>query len=479
MSYMKRFAGLVCAVAAIVFFASCSKDKESGSLSFNSPAVFLSAGQTVTVGFKSVNLQNLSVTNKPTGWAEPTIDVAAQTLTITAPATFDDDEVKTGSLVLAGTPKGGSSVSATLFVGVVESEDLSGKPANSYIVSKPDHNYLISAMHRGDIMAVLPASVDVVWQSKSGLIQYTELREDGKVSFYVGADSDDEKKIKEGNAVIGAYDAGGTLIWSWHVWAADYDPEAEGGAVDFNGYSMMTRNLGALAADNSSVENILASYGLYYQWGRKDPFIGPSSYNAANGASASMYNGGGSRVYLRTAASSAETGTVAYAVQHPLTFITGVSGSENDWLWSAHSDDLWSASKKSAYDPCPYGWRVAPSAVFDGLKLVGAPTAADADKYGWGLTDPERGTSSLFIGAGRRRYDNSTILNVYNPVTVRSVAEEAQPWEGLYWTAGTLSGTKSPAFHFWFEKKTTGGGLENNVPYARANGMSVRCVRVQ
>ena len=74
---------------------------------------------------------------------------------------------------------------------------------------------------------------------------------------------------------------------------------------------------------------------------------------------------------------------------------------------------------------------------------------------------------------------NSTILNVYNPVTVRSVAEEAQPWEGLYWTAGTLSGTKSPAFHFWFEKKTTGGGLENNVPYARANGMSVRCVRVQ
>ena len=107
------------------------------------------------------------------------------------------------------------------------------------------------------------------------------------------------------------------------------------------------------------------------------------------------------------------------------------------------------------------------------------PTAADADKYGWGLTDPERGTSSLFIGAGRRRYDNSTILNVYNPVTVRSVAEEAQPWEGLYWTAGTLSGTKSPAFHFWFEKKTTGGALENNVPYARANGMSVRCVRVQ
>ena len=181
-----------------------------------------------------------------------------------------------------------------------------------------------------------------------------------------------------------------------------------------------------------------------------------------------MYNGGGSRVYLRTAASSAETGTVAYAVQHPLTFITGVSGSENDWLWSAHSDDLWSASKKSAYDPCPYGWRVAPSAVFDGLKLVGAPTAADADKYGWGLTDPERGTSSLFIGAGRHRYDNSTILNVYNPVTVRS-GREAQPWEA-FGPQGRCRVQKSPAFHFWFEKKATGGRPRKQRPHCQHVG---------
>ena len=116
------------------------------------------------------------------------------------------------------------------------------------------------------------------------------------------------------------------------------------------------------------------------------------------------------------------------------------------------------------------------------MLVKNTPEAGDADKYGWtlGWNDSE----SLFIGAGRRRYDNSSIQNLYAPAPdrtlgVRSTADEAQPWEGLYWTAGTLSGTKSPAFHFWFEKKTTGGGLENNVPYARANGMSVRCVRVQ
>lgn len=489
MSYMKRFAGLVCAVAAIVFFASCSKDKESGTLSFDSPAVFLSAGQTVTVGFTSVNLQNLSVTNKPTGWADPTIDAAAQTLTITAPASFDDDEVKTGSLVLAGTPKGGSSVSATLFVGVVSSITLDQGErrgaANSYIVSKPEHNYLFDAMHKGDgTSSLATASVDVVWQSKSGLIQYTELR-DGKVSFYVGADSDDEEKIKEGNAVIGAYDAGGTLIWSWHIWAVNYDPETS--AVLFNSYTMMDRNLGALNNDNSTTDKILASYGLYYQWGRKDPFIGPSSYNAANGSSASMYNSGGSRVYMKTEVSSADAGTMDYAVRNPLTFIVGVAGSEYDWLWSAHSDDLW-GDAKTVNDPCPYGWRVASPAVFDGLLIAGVPAAGDADKFGWTLG--KSGVESLFIGAGRRIYRHiqeddtqggGSIQNFYpTPIDkqVRSSALYNQPWVGYYWTTGTAAGTQSSAFYFWFDKSNpANSGVQNNTPQRRANGMQVRCVK--
>ena len=488
MSYMKRFAGLVCAVAAIVFFASCSKDKESGSLSFDSPAVFLSAGQTVTVGFKSVNLQNLSVTNKPTGWSEPTIDVAAQTLTITAPGSFDDDEVKTGSVVLAGSPKGGSSVSATLFVGVVDSKDMSAEPANSYIVNKPECNYLFDAMHKGDgTSSLATASVDVVWQSKSGLIQYTELR-DGKVSFYVGADSDDEEKIKEGNAVIGAYDAGGTMIWSWHIWAVNYDPDTAENQLTFNGYTMMNRNLGALNNDNSTTEKILASYGLYYQWGRKDPFIGPSSYNAANGASASMYNGGGSRVYMKTEVSSADAGTMDYAVRNPLTFIVGVSDSEYDWLWSAHSDGLWSDTK-TVNDPCPYGWRVAPSVAFDNLFIQNTPEAGDADKFGWTLYGPQSGPS-LFIGAGRRIYRHiqeddtqggGSIQNFYpTPIDkqVRSSALYNQPWVGYYWTTGTAAGTKSSALYFWFDKSNpANSSLENNTPQYRANGMQVRCVK--
>ena len=82
MNYMKRFAGLVCAVAAVVFFASCSKDKESGTIAFDSPAVFLNAGDAVTVGFSASNIESFSITGKPTGWRDPVIDAANRTITV-------------------------------------------------------------------------------------------------------------------------------------------------------------------------------------------------------------------------------------------------------------------------------------------------------------------------------------------------------------------------------------------------------------
>ena len=60
----------------------------------------------------------------------------------------------------------------------------------------------------------------------------------------------------------------------------------------------------------------------------------------------------------------------------------------------------------------------------------------------------------------------------------RNTATEAQPWEGLYWTTA-VSRTQAAALHFWFEKLDTSAGIENSVPYARANGLQVRCVKQQ
>lgn len=455
-------------LAAALLGTACSKDDEedTSTLAFVDPALYFSAaGDRETATFIADGVGDLYISAKPEGWDNVTLDAAARTVTVTAPAEFKENETAlSGSVVISGVSYMGSAKSATLFVGMVNTQDLSDKPANSYLVNEKTTHYTFDATRGGKIA---PASVGLIWQSAASLVQYLRL-DKGKVSFYVGADSEEEH-IHEGNALIGAYDASGALLWSWHIWAADYDPESD--VLSYaNGFQVMGRNLGAIDNANSTPEERVASYGLFYQWGRKDPFIGSASYRANSGTGATMYNAAGNRVYVTTAAASAETGTSDYARQNPLCFITGTSETGNDWLWTA-DDARWGASK-TENDPCPYGWKVAPQGAFTGLTIADTPKESDDDVFGWTLTDGS--VSSLYMGAGRRLYSNGSIQNIYIP---RTRADEAQPWEGLYWMAGSLAGRQSPALHFWFEKLNTSAGIRDAEPYARANGMSVRCVR--
>lgn len=473
---MKGFVRSVSAVLiAAVLVISCSKDKPTGSLSFDKPAVFLEAGGEATVGFApSANIASgsYSFTGVPAGWPSPYVDAAAQTITVVAPVEMNDETDESGSIVLTCTFDG-VTASATLFVGVVNQIDLNkannNKSANSYLATEPETNYLFDAMHKGDgVSALATTRVEVIWQSVSSLIQYLSY-ENGKASFFISS-GDDENTVLEGNALIGAYNAAGELIWSWHIWAADYDPAQN--TLTWNGYELMDRNLGALKNSNASNEDILASYGLYYQWGRKEPFIGPSTYQASSGSSATMYTGNNSRVTLKTAESSAETGTVAYATQNPLTYITTTSKTA-DWRSGNATEALWASGSKTLYDPCPVGWRVAPAAAYANAAITNTPVAGDETKYGWTLRDGNSGSEGLFIGAGRRIYTNGSIQNVFIPATR---AELAQPWVGLYWTAD-MDGAQSKVLNFWFEKSTTEAGIEQAAAYGRANGMQVRCVK--
>ena len=72
--------------------------------------------------------------------------------------------------------------------------------------------------------------------------------------------------FRKGNAVVAAKDDKGHVLWSWHIWLTDM-PQ---GQEFLNGDVVMDRNLGAVSVTPLSQE----SYGLLYQWGRKDPFFG-------------------------------------------------------------------------------------------------------------------------------------------------------------------------------------------------------------
>ena len=78
--------------------------------------------------------------------------------------------------------------------------------------------------------------------------------------------------FNEGNLILAGYDAKGDILWSWHLWFTD-EPQM----MKSNSFVVMDRNLGATHAPKSPdlpTGNLLKdTYGLYYQWGRKDPFV--------------------------------------------------------------------------------------------------------------------------------------------------------------------------------------------------------------
>lgn len=215
--------------------------------------------------------------------------------------------------------------------------------------------------------------VDWLWMSKDGLLHSISYA-DGEVVFKATGD--------KGNALLAAFDAEDRILWSWHIWLTD-DPRAKTHYVAASKFALMDRNLGATTADADNV----SSYGLLYQWGRKDPFIG-SIDEGDNTAAGYRENPGFTtataeyvknpaydkafRVVANTDVSvDPELFEIPYTVQNPMDYIrfgANSNGSgEGTWFNSAcdtdFHKDLWGGKatdsyRKTVYDPCPPGYKV-------------------------------------------------------------------------------------------------------------------------
>lgn len=255
----------------------------------------------------------------------------------------------------------------------------------------------------------------------------------------------------KGNAVIAAYsDAGctdGNVLWSWHIWLTDQPAEHN---YDDQGI-LMDRNLGATSGTPGDVEFL----GLFYQWGRKDPFLGSSNIN--------------NKIYPTPLAqstidwpSSVETndtkGTVDYVTRHPTIFLTS---SQSPWDWSIpQNDNLWS-SGKTQFDPCPPGWQVPNQAVW--------AQYLDGDRGNRGYPEFFNKSKTFLVSvgyypaAGGKKGDN-----------VYSVGDN-----GYYWTFN-ITGTYSN--NICLDSNSVNPG---ELPYYyiagqfRSNGYSVRCQKIE
>ena len=357
---------------------------------------------------------------------------------------------------------------------------LDGKgTANCYIAPELNTWYSFDATVQGNGKAttgIVPeplAGVEakVIWETgtvRGAVVGQAEYRS-GRIRFLTGR--------RRGNALVGLFDAAGACVWSWHIWAVDYTPEAAA-QLYASGFVFMDRNLRALNADPADA----SARGLYYQWGRKDPF----PYPAANGEYAARMtpvcslDGYGFAVYSNTDKAGkdypADYYTIAWATAHPTAFlveapdpagsITGYLGSwcvtRNPNLWgNASNGEVESTlSRKSIYDPCPPGWRVPPKEAWETTAFRAASAEAG---YGWNM---------YYAGTATAYYPSTGYMegygNIFNYYLLNS---QPQAWTNTPAVAGRLG---EQAYYLFIDR--TGKAVVSNGGVLSASN-PVRCIK--
>ena len=283
-----------------------------------------------------------------------------------------------------------------------------GGTANSYMVYPVQGTYKFDMVQGNSSTSVgNVASVEVLWEtlnttesvSVGDVIESVEI-EGAIIKFSI------PENAKAGNALIGAKNSAGKILWSWHIWVVDFDADATG-IVYPSGYMFMDRNLGALTEQlyretsdpmvDAGGYNV-RSFGLFYQWGRKDPFVGTGD-EFSSFATTTM----GEKSYIE---SGSDTDTKAYAISHPTTVISNSSWNRDETLWGM---------QKTIYDPCPVGWRVPSQEAWDNMKdshiyLLDYPRAG----YTAGYAQIYYGNSGYFLWTSNFDGYNGRMFNSWN-----------------------------------------------------------------
>lgn len=309
--------------------------------------------------------------------------------------------------------------------------------ANSYMV-EPANSYKFKANVKGNsdesIGAV--AGVDVIYMTQNS--NSVRLGDDSRVLRDVYFDNgyiyfSTSLDHIYGNAVIAVKDILGNIVWSWHIWSVDYDPEVDYDMVDWGDgvRKVMKMNLGAL----SNKPKTSQSLGMMYQWGRKDPFISTNGYV---GQTQCNIDG----LTLQPEEYNESTGNVWYVLRHPNRFITG--NEEGNWL-AEPDNGLW-AEEKTIFDPCPLGWKVPSRPQWEGDKLF-------IGEFDYGLT-----MGGIWYPASG--YRNTS----FNFTAVGA--------EGHYWYATAQDDNN--AYAFYFDEETI--DVANHAD-SKAQCHPVRCVK--
>lgn len=255
-------------------------------------------------------------------------------------------------------------------------------------------------------MGLTVISAQLLWQDAAGLISAVDVDGD-YLTFTVGT-------FTGGNALIAVKDGSGTILWSWHIWATDDDlSNTTIVATGLHNYTVAPINLGWVPTGGSGKQG----YCPYYQWGRKDPFI-PCNGTTNGNANKIVYNISGDTVTGITSQSSDVS--VSSNIKNPTCHYYSET---NDGpvitsyynMWDAQNkatNNVFSATKKTIYDPCPPDFCIPTSNLWYYFGNGGSRSDSNWDSTNKGKTWTRDGASIYFPAAGYRDYISGSLSYV-------------------------------------------------------------------
>ena len=219
----------------------------------------------------------------------------------------------------------------------------------------------------------------------------------------------------------------------------------------------MNRAIGAI--DKTAGVN---SFGMHYQWGRKDPFTPTTIISTTAAGAVAIYNAAGGLLTQESGGnlggewtpSSAKASNITVLTSKPSTFY----GTSGDLITTPAGASWWNPTAKTLYDPCPSGYRGPPKDTY-GNAAVGV-----VNNTGWGAfisSGLNSGVnwqvgSSFFPASGYRHPANGKFCNVGS--------------SGYAWISTPNSATYGCYLAFYL------GAVHPNRAANRSNAFPVRCI---
>lgn len=281
-----------------------------------------------------------------------------------------------------------------------------------------------------------------------------------------------------GNALLALKAADGTILWSWHIWVVDGE-NAPTDQIYTNCEGQPTfldRNLGATSNEYADRYAI----GLYYQYGRKDPFvIRTDAFTVTKTGDYYTADVEKTDVVVR----NSENSNMSWTIKNPSTRIVYTETASGNppkgfynWLSpTAEIESNWgspgkvtsvtecAASKggyKTIYDPCPAGYRVPDYYYFTGL------TAAN------GTGESGKGVKFTVADGVEAVYPLPGTLSV----EYKDKGAFYYNYRGFYWTTALTDNSAIGFLYSYNTFHTSSLGSRTCVRPAAAN---IRCMKIQ